>query len=338
MVCPPTFQAVPSVVYPPTYSVTPSVPFGSVPLSDCPPGMSVPQPQQSTSPPKMMEQPAVPANPPKKMEKPESPRLEAPKPKAVEPAAATEPMKEKPKVELATPAPAVPEPMPSKEKSKSPEIPPLNLPPIQSNTPKKEAALPSIPKFETPLATPEVATPKIEPMLTEVVPAGSENKIPKLNLPPAPTKPDVAGGDVTIPKLNLPPAPPQKVEGALAIPEVAIPKLELVPMPEKKPEGVKLPELKLPPITSESKYTPKESPAVRFVPVEGQRTPGNQVVRLYNYSDREFSMLLDGKATKLPAKSSVSVAMPDNFRWKLGEKSEMVTIPTDAAGMCVVIR
>lgn len=245
--CPP-----PVVVYyaPPIY-VLPPVAFG--PAYDCPPAAPA-------SPPKVLEQPV-----PKAMEKP-APKVEAPKPKVVVPAAAAEPMKEKPKGDLAVPVPAVPV-----EKPKDVPVP-FVLPPEKKKDEKPDAGLPTIPKLNVPLATPESAVPKIE-------------------LPAVPKK-----------------------------------------------DEPKLPEFKLPPIVSESKYLPKEPFDVRVVPVEGKRAAGNQTVKFYNYTDRELSLVLDGKATAVPAKSLLSVVLPDTFEWSLGGKSETSTIPADVAGLSVVIK
>lgn len=245
--CPP-----PVVVYyaPPIYILPP---FAYGPAIECAPAAPV-------APPKVMEQPA-----PKAMEKP-APKVEAPKPKDVVPAAATEPMKEKPKGELAVPVPAVPA-----EKPKDVPVP-FVLPPEKKKDEKPDAGLPTIPKLNVPLATPESAVPKIE-------------------LPAVPKK-----------------------------------------------DEPKLPEFKLPPIVSESKYLPKESFDVRVVPVEGKRAAGNQTVKFYNYTDRELSLVLDDKSTAVPAKSLLSVALPDSFAWSLGGKSETATIPADAAGLSVIIK
>jgi hypothetical protein len=213
-------------------------------------------------------------------------------------------------------------------------LPPVYLPAYECApaTPKAPLILKDAPKpMEKPAPRVELPKPK------EVLPAAASVKpkvepaIPRVAVPDAPKpeekklgppekkkdeKPDV--GVPAIPKLNLP----------LAVPEAAVPKAD-----EKK-----IPEIKLPPIVSESKYTPRESPDVRVIPLEGKAVAGKRTVSFYNYTDRELSLSVDGQLKTLPAKSSLGLALPDSFKWSVGGPVESTAIPADAAGLSVVIK
>ncbi|QEL20046.1 hypothetical protein [Limnoglobus roseus] len=300
---------------PPVHWVGHPVPVYVLPVDPC--VCPAPIPARLADCPPAMNPPPTPLNPPKVMEK-----TEAPQPKTVSPAAAAEPMPDKPKVEkveppkgeLAIPSPAVPETPVEKPKPKTPEpapVPapaPLTMPPID--------VTPAKPKKDEP---PKELTPKID--LT----------LPKKEEPPKELAPKI---DLTLPKVDV---PSPKVETP---PKQDIPTLILPVTGEQPPKKLDIPTL--PPLTlpnvSESKYTPVDAPKVRVIPVEGRRSAGNQTVSLYNYTDHPLELQIDGKATQVPAKSLVSLSLPDSFAWKLGEKSETATIPSDAAGLSIVIQ
>lgn len=184
--------------------------------------------------------------------------------------------------------------------------------------PKGELATPSPAVPETPVEKPKPADPK--PVLPTVPPFDGT--------PPRPKK------DETIPKIDL---PLPKTEPA-PVPKLDIPSLNLPPAAEpKKDDTPTIPPLNLPKF-SESKYTPAAGPKVRVIAVEGRRSAGNQTVSVYNYTDRPQEMHLDGKATSVPARSLVSLPLPDRFAWKLGDKTDTATIPADAAGLSIVIQ
>ncbi len=183
--------------------------------------------------------------------------------------------------------------------------------PMEKPAPKVEA-----PKPRDVVPAAAIEKPKVEPAIPTVAVPEAPKPAP-LVLPPE-RKSEPKPGDVAIPKLDLP----------LAVPEPAVPKAD-----EKK-----VPEIKLPPIVSESKYSPREEHSIRVVPMEGKREAGNRVVSFYNYTDRELALSVDGRLKSLPAKSSLSLALPDTFLWSLDGKKESTDIPADAAGLSVVIK
>ncbi len=195
---------------------------------------------------------------------------------------------------------------------------------------------------------PQVETPKVEaPKPMAIKPAAAEGK-PKNDLaipsPAVPEKPveqpkpkplEIAPLPLVVPPQKDPmdkkeatvPVPP-KLNLPLANPEPAVPGKD-----EKK-----IPEIKLPPLVSESKYTPVEQQKIQIVPVAGRRAGEKMTVNVYNYADRELTFEFDGKTSKLPAKSSLGIEVPESFSWKLGRESHTTTIPSDAAGLCVIIK
>ena len=211
----------------------------------------------------------------------------------------------------------------------------LKAPPKLMEAPKPmEKPVPMVelpkPKEVVPAAAEK---PKVEPAIPMVAvpdapkPIEKAVDVPKpapLVLPPEKKKDEKPEAGVpAIPKLNLP----------LAVPEPAVP-TPAVPKADEK----KIPEIKLPPIVSESKYTPREEPTFRVIPLEGKAVAGKRTVSFYNYTDRELSLSVDGQLKMLPAKSSLAIALPDSFLWSVGGRKESTEIPTDAAGLSVVIK
>lgn len=231
----------------------------------------------------------------------------------------------------------------------APPAPVADCPPAAMTTPAKPLAPPKV--MEKP-AAPKVME-KPEPP-KPVKPAASEEPaekpkgelaIPSPAVPEAPVeKPKVKVPEpapFTLPPIEATPAKPKKEEAPkLELPKAETPALTLPPTTgeqPKKADDFTLPPLTLPK-TTESKYTPAAETKVRVVPVEGRRSAGNQTVNFYNYTARDLQLNVDGKLQKIPAKSLLAVALPDAFAWTFGEKSETLTIPTDAAGLSIIFQ
>lgn len=225
-----------------------------------------------------------------------------------------------PAYECAPVAP-LPQPRPQPKVMEAPK--PMEKPAPKVELPKTKEVVPAaaIEKPKTEPAIPMVAVPDA-PKPVEKKPDAP--KAVPLVLPPE-KKPDEKpdAGVPAIPKLNLP----------LAVPDPAVP-TPAVPKADEK----KIPEIKLPPIVSESKYTPRESLDVRVIPLDGKAVAGKRTVSFYNYTDRALSLSVDGQLKTLPAKSSLGLALPDTFKWSAGGQVETTSIPSDAAGLSVVIK
>jgi hypothetical protein len=167
---------------------------------------------------------------------------------------------------------------------------------------------------------------------------------------PRPAEPKSEG--VKIPAQNIPtdPMPPKTGSTSLS-PET---KTAKQPEPAKRKPLISskgdsglppLPLLPPGPAKSTSKSSPlanKPRPVVDVYPVDGlppASPSAKRKVGFFNHTDRDLKLTVEGQTVTLPKRHYISVEVPANFDWKLGDGPKQQTaIPTAAPGVEVVIR
>lgn len=98
------------------------------------------------------------------------------------------------------------------------------------------------------------------------------------------------------------------------------------------------------------KSVPKEEPRAKekavsvdqfLIPAERARAeaPAEVKVGIFNHSDRELDLEINGEAVKLPADQYVTLKMPRTFTWAVkGQPAKSVTVPADSDGLEIVFR
>lgn len=108
-------------------------------------------------------------------------------------------------------------------------------------------------------------------------------------------------------------------------------------------------------IIPKSTDTPKESPkmlpkpkAEKSVSVDQFMIPADKAkgevaseikLGIFNHSDRDVDLEINGETLKLPADQYVTLRLPRTFTWTIrGQKSRSVNVPNDADGIEIVFR
>jgi hypothetical protein len=213
--------------------------------------------------------------------------------------------------------------------------------PTNNESPTESAKpIPAIP--DAPTATPKSEEPPRRPTAPEPTPDTKKPTEPKSN--PTPITPPPS----SIPKLTLPtkgneqPKAPPKAEP----PKVDLPPFNFEPTTPKS-EPKKPPELVIPALgelkldgakTSESKYTPSETPSVRVVPTEGDKPSDKARLAIFNYMDRDITLTIAGESYTITAKSSLVLAVADGTEWQLATRKATLNLPSDASGWQMILQ
>ena len=78
-----------------------------------------------------------------------------------------------------------------------------------------------------------------------------------------------------------------------------------------------------------------------LIPAERKRseTPGEVKVGIFNHSEREMELVINGETVKLPADQYVTLRMPRTFTWAVkGKEPKEVRVPADSDGLEIVFR
>ena len=188
------------------------------------------------------------------------------------------------------------------------------------------------------------------PAPAPVAPAPRTPAAPKVTQdPPAqpvPAKPDAPAAPApTAPKVGAPrtaaDAPEGRPADAVRIP-ATVPVIPVTPAAPAAPDPVRLPPLvprvpgnegglpplKIAPPTTTSFSSPlADRRSFEIVPVVGAvPAPGAlRSVGIFNRTDRDVTLTVEGETVTLPAKSYVTAAVPRKFAWKLGAGEPQTT-------------
>ena len=225
-------------------------------------------------------------------------------------------------VPSATPTPATPS-------GDAPKTPRVSIQPAVSE-PVRPASNTVVPRSE-PVAPPVAATPP-------AVKPSNGFIIPELKSPaPQPTTP--SGGGLNIPATLVPggrPAEPTPPKTTADKPATPAPRL----LPAT--DSGDLPPLALPDADRIARSSPIRSrPAFEVFPAAGLPTEGvtTRTVDFTNLTGRVVKLTVEGKSATLPDRSTLSATLPAEFRWKLDDGGEVVTIvPDGAPGADVLLR
>ena len=217
-----------------------------------------------------------------------------------------------------------------------------------------------------PSATPAPAAPAPQspaaPKVTQDPPARPEPAKPDAPVPKAPVGPTPA-----VPRTGLD-APEVRPADAVRIP-ATVPVIPVTPSaplaqpravePPTTPDPVRLPPLVprvpgneggLPPLKIEPPTVPRTSSSspladrrpFEVVPVAGGEVPAPGALRsvgIFNHTDADVTLTVEGETVTLPARSYVTAAVPRKFAWKLGAgESQSTEVPPGAPGVEIVLR
>lgn len=214
------------------------------------------------------------------------------------------------------------------------------------NLPQRTGPMSSPPDKPSSRDTAEPASPPTfsAPMLTlpEIPKAPASPAVPDRPSPlPAPSSP--------LPGLVLPPSPAPAVPEAAPAPMDPAPPVSpespRVPLPRPMPSETGLPPLVLPPVP-EQKVTSQSSPLtslpkVRAIPVAASTrpvAPGRGKVSLFNYSQRDWEVTIQGRPLTLPRRSYVDVEVPNRFQLRIGAgRMTEYVVPPHQVGIDLVI-
>ena len=134
--------------------------------------------------------------------------------------------------------------------------------------------------------------------------------------------------------------PPSVPNTDKAPPKIANPRL---PMDDIEPKKIlPAPKLVAPKKADEPKPVEKTVSIDEFlIPAERKRSePLAEVkVGIFNHSDREMELVINGESVKLPADQYVTLRMPRTFTWAVkGKPEKEVKVPADADGLEIVFR
>ncbi len=66
--------------------------------------------------------------------------------------------------------------------------------------------------------------------------------------------------------------------------------------------------------------------------------PGKRKVGVFNYTEREWELVINGEKVKLPRRHYLNAEVPATFAWRIGTgESKTVTIPAGQAGVELVL-
>lgn len=249
------------------------------------------------------------------------------------------PMKSEPL--LVAPETIPPTPVPSKVEAPKPVVAPPPVVPAPG------------PEFTKPLPS------KIEPPKLEVAPPKPFDDLPPV-VPPSGLSPSTPGGPLTLPEVpkpskeKSPPLPDLVLPPASAVPVPAPapsePSLTLpsaspqLPLPPEVKSDTGLPPLVLPPV--KEKVTAQSSPLallpkLRMIPVAAAThaaPAGKGKVGVFNYTDRDWELVIAGEKVTLPRRSYIDAEVPATFAMKIGNgESKTLTIPAGQAGIEMVL-
>ncbi len=185
------------------------------------------------------------------------------------------------------------------------------------------AASETLPPTKVPFPVAPASKPK-EPVFVPVVPKSPEvaplPALPKL-------KPD------TDPKKDEP-----KPED---LPKLEFNKLDAIPGPPLAAPAP-LESLTIPTVAKSSPlYAETGKPTIERFAVEGTAPASPDALRLvtfYNFSARELTLTIAGRAVPVPSKHRVEAKLPTSFAWKVGDDAQPEgTIPLTAPGLDIVI-
>ncbi len=152
--------------------------------------------------------------------------------------------------------------------------------------------------------------------------------------------PSVWGNPATnVPKVPIVPkatlredAPPSKA--ADEPPRIGNPRLPTEDVEPRK----ELPALKVMPPKAKEKAVSVDQ---FLIPAEKSRAlaPAEVKVGIFNHSDRDLELEINGEAVKLPADQYVTLRLPRTFTWAVkGQPEKAVTVPADSDGLEIVFR
>lgn len=78
-----------------------------------------------------------------------------------------------------------------------------------------------------------------------------------------------------------------------------------------------------------------------LIPAEKKRSepPTEVKIGIFNHSDRDMDLVINGEAVRLPAAQYVTLRMPRTFTWAIkGKPEKEVKVPADSDGLEIVFR
>ena len=207
-------------------------------------------------------------------------------------------------------------------------------PPARPEAAKPDApAAPVAPAPKAPVA-PMPGVPRTSLDTSEGTPAEAV-RIPATVVPLVPSVPlaqpravEPAGAVAPLPKMPQPAAEPGRFPLVPRVPggEGGLPPLRIVPPAE--------------PSTSRSSPL-ADRPAFEVVPVAGVGPAAGALrsVGVFNHTDRDVTLTVEGETVTLPKRSYVTASVPRKFAWKLDAGAPQATeVPAGSPGVEIVLR
>jgi len=199
---------------------------------------------------------------------------------------------------------------------------------------KPDATIPSTPVPTTPAPKPPITPLPGLPRTALDAPEGRPADAVRIPVTAVPLTPDAP---------SVPLAQPRPVVPTGAVAPAAEPgRFPIVP---RVPGGEStLPPLQIvpPPEPSTSRSSPlSDRKAFEVVPVTGAAPAAGALrsVGIFNHTDRDVSLTVEGETVTLPKRSYVTAAVPRKFAWKLGDGAAQTTeVPADSPGVEIVLR
>ncbi len=183
---------------------------------------------------------------------------------------------------------------------------------------------------------------------------------------PVPAKPDAPAAPA--PKAPTPERPRVSLDAPEAAPAEAVRIPATVPVipvtPAAQPRAVEPEPVRLPPLVPRVPGNEGGLPPLKIAPPAGPSTSGSspladrrafevvpavggvvpapgglRSVGIFNHTDRDVTLTVEGETVTLPARSYVTAAVPRRFAWRLGAGEPQSTeVPPDAPGVEIVLR
>ncbi len=186
------------------------------------------------------------------------------------------------------------------------------------------APMPGVPRtgLDAPEGTPAEAV-RIPATVVPFVPATPSVPLAQ----PRPVEP--ASAVAPVPKVPAPVAEPGRFPLVPRVPggEGGLPPLQIVPPPAE-------------PSTSRSSPL-ADRPAFEVVPVAGAALAAGALrsVGIFNHTDRDVSLTVEGETVTLPKRSYVTASVPRKFAWRLDAgESRTTEVPAGSPGVEIVLR
>ncbi|WP_020468938.1 hypothetical protein [Zavarzinella formosa] len=136
--------------------------------------------------------------------------------------------------------------------------------------------------------------------------------------------------------------PPRTKPAEGANPKIANPR---IPVDNTEPKKILPAPKAVPPAKIDQPKTKEKEKSVSIdqflIPAEKIRAeaPAEVKVGIFNHSDREMELEINGESVKLPADQYVTLRMPRTFTWAVkGQTAKEVKVPADADGLEIVFR